>query len=598
MNLGRYSGSPRVPLAGRAWPDATIGSAPRWLSTDLRDGNQSLAEPMTPARKLIMFDLLVNMGYKEIEVGFPAASKDDYDFVRMLVERDLIPDDVRISVLTQARDELIERTVASLEGAPRATVHLYAATSPLFRGLVFGMNRDECKDLAVQGTRLVMKYAERTLDGCDLGYQFSPEHFADTEPDFALEVCEAVMDVWQPEAGRETVLNFPTTVERATPNVFADQIEWMHRNLSRREHVCLSVHPHNDRGTGVATAELAVMAGADRVEGCLFGNGERAGNVCLVTLGLNLSTQGVDPGVDFSDLDRVRRTVEHCTGVPVHPRHPYGGDLVYTAFSGSHQDAIKKGLDAVEREAVRTGDDAAHLPWRVPYLPLDPQDVGRTYEAVVRINSQSGKGGLAYVMSARHGLTLPRDLQADFAGRMQALTDAEGGEIAPERVLEVFVREYVVDSALPVPPSIEVTGTVTLHIDAGWFRTGPARTDTVQAVRAELARRGLRVRVVHHTRTAAGAGAAGRDDAAVYAEYRTGGVCHWGAGIERDVERAALAAVRSALARAARDRVPATGDGQSDGQSSGRGGSRGATEGNGRHGRQGAGRTRRVTAGR
>ncbi|WP_169944065.1 2-isopropylmalate synthase [Microbispora sp. H11081] len=594
MNLGRYSGSPRLFLEDRAWPDATIGAAPRWLSTDLRDGNQSLAEPMTPARKLIMFDLLVDMGYKEIEVGFPAASKDDYDFVRMLVERDLVPDDVRISVLTQARDELIERTVASLEGASRATVHLYAATSPLFRGLVFGMSRDECKDLAVQGTRLVMKYAERTLDGCDLGYQFSPEHFADTEPEFALEVCEAVMDVWQPEAGRETVLNFPTTVERATPNVFADRIEWMHRNLSRREHVCLSVHPHNDRGTGVATAELAVMAGADRVEGCLFGNGERAGNVCLVTLGLNLSTQGVDPGIDFSDLDRVRRTVEHCTGVPVHPRHPYGGDLVYTAFSGSHQDAIKKGMDAAEREAARGGDDAARLPWRVPYLPLDPQDVGRTYEAVVRINSQSGKGGLAYVMSVWHGLTLPRELQADFAKRMQALTDAEGGEVAPERVLEVFVREYVVDSTLPIPPYVETAGTVTLHIDAGWFRTGPARTDTVQAVRAELARRGLRVRIVHHTRPAAGAGAAGRDVAAVYAEYRADGVCHWGAGIDRDVERAALAAVRSAVARAARERTPGAGGGSGDG----RGDGRGATDGSGRHGRPGAGRSRRVTAGR
>ncbi|OPG11566.1 2-isopropylmalate synthase [Microbispora sp. GKU 823] len=522
MKIRRYSGSARVPLERRAWPDAVIERAPRWLSTDLRDGNQSLAEPMTPARKLMMFDLLVGMGYKEIEVGFPAASRDDHDFVRMLVERDLIPDDVRVSVLVQARDELIERTVASLEGARRATIHLYAATSPQFRDLVFGMSRDACKDLAVQGARLVMKYAERTLDGCDLGFQFSPEHFNDTEPDFSLEVCEAVMDVWQPEAGREIILNFPATVERATPNVFADQIEWMHRNLSRREHVCLSVHPHNDRGTGVAAAELAVMAGADRIEGCLFGNGERAGNVCLVTLGLNLSTQGVDPGIDFSDLDRVRRTVEHCTGMPVHPRHPYGGDLVYTAFSGSHQDAIRKGFDAAEREAERTGTGPADQPWRVPYLPLDPRDVGRTHEAVVRINSQSGKGGLAYVMSTRHGLTLPRDLQIDFARRIQAVADAEGGEIPPDRVMEVFRREYVLDR---VPdgttgrgvPMAAARGTVTLHVDAGH------------------------------------AGAARRDDVAVYAEYRVDGACHWGAGIERDVQAAALAAVRAAVRSAGPD---------------------------------------------
>ncbi|MEN3537593.1 2-isopropylmalate synthase [Microbispora sp. ZYX-F-249] len=582
MKIRRYSGSARVPLDGRAWPDAVVEAAPRWLSTDLRDGNQSLAEPMTPARKLMMFDLLVDMGYKEIEVGFPAASKDDYDFVRMLVERDLIPGDVRISVLTQARDELIERTVASLEGAPRATVHLYAATSPLFRGLVFGMSRDECKDLAVRGTRLVMKYAERTLDGCDLGYQFSPEHFNDTEPEFALEVCEAVMDVWQPEAGREIILNFPTTVERATPNVFADQIEWMHRNLSRREHVCLSVHPHNDRGTGVATAELAVMAGADRVEGCLFGNGERAGNVCLVTLGLNLATQGVDPGVDFSDLDRVRRTVEHCTGVPVHPRHPYGGSLVYTAFSGSHQDAIKKGFDALEREAAHAGTGTDDLKWQVPYLPLDPQEVGRTYEAVVRINSQSGKGGLAYVMSARHGLDLPRGLRADFARRVQALADADGGELTPERLLEVFEREYMRPGG-PMPPAVEARGTVTLHIAAGWSRTGPAGTDAVPAVRAALARHGLRVSAVHHVRPAGGAGAAGRGDAAVYAEYRTDGACHWGAGIDGDVVKAALAAVRSAAGRASRHRPPAWGDGEVTGR---------------RHWRHDAGRTRRVTIGR
>src|SRR5690606_23471285 len=363
MKISRYSAFPPVPLDDRRWPTATVSAPPRWLSTDLRDGNQALSRPMDPERKLRLFDLLVDMGYKEIEIGFPAASRDDYDFVRLLIEQERIPDDVCVSVLTQARDELIERTVASLSGAPRALLHLYNATSPLMRRLVFGMNREECKDLAVHGARLVLKYVDELLDGCDVRLQYSPEHFQDTELDFSLEVCEAVMDVWQPEPDRQIILNFPTTVERATPNVFADQIEWMHRNLSRREHVCLSVHPHNDRGTGVAAAELAMLAGAERVEGCLFGGGERAGNVCLVTLGLNLVTQGIDPGIDFTDLDRVRRVVEECTGLPVPPRHPYGGELVFTAFSGGHQDAIKKAFDALDREAARTGLDRALLPW-------------------------------------------------------------------------------------------------------------------------------------------------------------------------------------------------------------------------------------------
>ncbi|GGQ18414.1 2-isopropylmalate synthase [Streptosporangium pseudovulgare] len=593
MNTGRYTAFPQVPLNDRTWPDATVTAAPRWLSTDLRDGNQALAAPMTPARKLVMFDLLVRMGYKEIEIGFPAASRDDHDFVRMLIEDDLIPDDVRVSVLVQAREELIERTVESLAGARRATVHLYSATSPWFRRRVFGMDRDECKDLAVRGTRLVTKYAERFLDGCDLGFQYSPEHFADTEPDFTLEVCEAVMDVWQPGPGREIILNFPTTVERSTPNVFADQIEWMHRNLSRREHLCLSVHPHNDRGTGVAAAELAVLAGAQRIEGCLFGNGERAGNVCLVTLGLNLLTQGVDPRVDFRDLDRVRRTVERCTGIPVHPRHPYGGDLVYTAFSGSHQDAINKGFDALEREAAEAGAEPAELPWRLPYLPLDPQDVGRTYEAIVRINSQSGKGGLAYVMSARHGLNPPRALRVEFARTVQALADAEGGEIGPDRLRECFEREYVIGAAPdPSAPSAETVATVfggvpaavVLHVDGGGFDAGGDRTDAVRTVRAELARRGLRVRAVHHTgpagdgRTARrearplpgggragepredtdGGGLHGLREVAVYAELQAGGTVFWGAGIGPDLRAAALSAAASAVARSRRERARRT----------------------------------------
>ncbi|MFC4588569.1 2-isopropylmalate synthase [Sphaerisporangium corydalis] len=552
----RYRPFAPVALAGRRWPDNAITTAPRWLSTDLRDGNQSLAEPMTPDRKMAMFDLLTGMGYKEIEVGFPVASQDDFTFVRRLIERDLIPDDVRISVLVPARDELIRRTVESLEGARRATVHLYNATSPLFRRVVFGMNRDECKDLAVQGTRLVMKYADKMLGGCDLGFEYSPELFNDTELEFSLEVCEAVMDVWRPGPGREIVLNFPTTVERSLPNVFADQIEWLDRNLSRRRDVCLSVHPHNDRGTGVASAEMALLAGAQRVEGCLFGNGERAGNVCLVTLGLNMLTHGVDPGVDFSDLDGVRRTVEYCNELAVHPRHPYGGDLVYTAFSGSHQDAIKKGFDSLEEAAARAGAPAGDLPWEVPYLPLDPQDVGRTYEAVVRINSQSGKGGVAYVMSAWHGMNLPRPLQLDFVRVVQETADAEGGEITPDRVRGLFDRCYLEYPLLPIP--LVFTGepvTVELHIDRERFDVGGGRSDCVRVVREALARWGVEVRAVH--RAASGSAPPREAGAVVYAECRVGGRTFWGAGADRDVPAAALSAVRAGVTRARLDRPAA-----------------------------------------
>ncbi|MCG5216101.1 2-isopropylmalate synthase [Streptosporangium sp. KLBMP 9127] len=539
MKISRYVPFNGVLLDGRMWPNAVIAAAPRWLSTDLRDGNQALSAPMTPERKLVMYSLLVDMGYKEIEVGFPAASQDDYDFVRMLIEQDRIPDDVHISVLVQARDELIERTVDSLRGARRATIHLYNATSPQFRQMVFGMDRGECKDMAVHGTRMILKHAELALPGVDLGFEYSPEHFADTEQAFSLEVCEAVMDVWQPERDRPIILNFPTTVERATPNVFADQIEWLDRNLTRREHVCLSVHPHNDRGTGVASAELAVLAGAERVEGCLFGNGERAGNVCLVTLGLNLLTQGIDPRIDFSDLDHVRRTVEHCNGIPVHPRHPYGGDLVYTAFSGSHQDAIKKGFDAMEREAAHTGIAASELRWAVPYLPLDPLDVGRTYEALVRINSQSGKGGLAYLMSAAFGLNLPRALQIEFAQVVQALADAGGGEIAPDVVKVAFDKEYVraPETAFDVPGAA-----TTLHIDGEGFDLGPSRTEAVAALRSALGRRGIQVRGVHHIDEIR----RDQEQVAVYAQYEA----FWGVGIERDLVSAALAAVGSAVTRA------------------------------------------------
>ncbi|HXL18462.1 MAG TPA: 2-isopropylmalate synthase, partial [Streptosporangiaceae bacterium] len=419
MPCQRYTPFQPVDLPDRTWPGKTLTRAPRWLSTDLRDGNQALIDPMSPDRKHKMFDLLVRMGYKEIEVGFPSASQTDFDFVRELIEGDRVPDDVRISVLTQAREDLIERSVQSLVGARMATVHMYNATAPIFRRVVFRIDREECKALAVEGTRHVMKYAEALLAGSaqstDFGYEYSPEIFMDTELDFALDVCAGVMDVWQPEPDREIIFNLPCTVERSTPNVYADQIEWMSRNLPHREHVCVSVHTHNDRGTAVADAELAVLAGADRIEGCLFGNGERTGNVCLVTLGLNLFSQGVDPMIDFSDIDEIRRTVEYCNQLPVHPRHPYAGDLVYTAFSGSHQDAIKKGLEAVERDAAAAGSTVRDFPWEVPYLPIDPHDVGRSYEAVIRVNSQSGKGGVAYLMKAEYRLDLPRRLQIEFS---------------------------------------------------------------------------------------------------------------------------------------------------------------------------------------
>ena len=538
---------PFIPLVmhDRTWPDRVLTRAPRWLSTDLRDGNQALADPMSPDRKLAMFELLVAMGYREIEVGFPVASQDDHDFVRLLIERDLIPEDVRISVLVPARDELIRRTVEALEGAASATVHVYNATAPLFRELVYGMDRDECRNLAVQGVRWMMKYAERSPGGSRIGLEYSPEVFNETEPDFALEVCEAVMEVWQPEADREIILNFPSTVERSLPHVFADQIEWLDRNLSHREHVCLSVHPHNDRGTGVAAAELAMLAGAQRVEGCLFGGGERAGNVCLVTLGLNLLTHGVDPGIDFSDLGKVRSVVERCNQLPVPTRHPYAGDLVFTAFSGAHQDAIKKGFDARERDAARSGSEPGELPWLMPYLPMDPKDVGRDYEAVVRINSQSGKGGIAYIMATWHGLHLPRGLQVEFARIVQEATDAAGCEITPDRLRALFEQEYLEVAGDGAPSPLGPTPVaVRLYLDGATAADlGPA-----------LAPWGVEVREVVRTGAAGAAdnglaadGPAG--SVTVYAEHHSDGAARWGAGTGPDAAGAALAAVRAACRR-------------------------------------------------
>ena len=555
MPCHRYTPFQPVDLPDRTWPGRSITAAPRWLSTDLRDGNQALIDPMSPARKRTMFDLLVRMGYKEIEVGFPSASQTDFDFVRSLIEDDVIPGDVQISVLTQARDELIERTVQSLVGARRAAVHMYNATAPVFRRVVFGNDREETRALAVEGTRSVMKYAEAYLPGCDFGYEYSPEIFMDTELDFALETCEAVMDVWQPGPGREIILNLPCTVERSTPNVYADQIEWMSRNLSRREHVCLSVHTHNDRGTAVADAELAVLAGADRVEGCLFGNGERTGNVCLVTLGLNLFSQGIDPMIDFSDIDEIRRTVEYCNQLPVHPRHPYAGDLVYTAFSGSHQDAIKKGFEALEGDAAAAGTPVADFRWEVPYLPIDPHDVGRSYEAVVRVNSQSGKGGVAFIMKAEHQLDLPRRLQIDFSRVIQARTDAEGGEVTPAQMWAAFSAEYL--TAGPVALQAHHTSSVvdakdvlTIEVEmAGEQRqiegvgNGP-----ISAFCDALSSMGIGVRVLDYNEHALSAGSDAQ--AAAYVECEIGGQVWWGVGIDANTVTASLRAVLSAVNRA------------------------------------------------
>jgi 2-isopropylmalate synthase len=558
MPFQRYQPFAPVELPDRTWPAKPITKAPRWLSTDLRDGNQALIDPMSPARKLTMFELLVGMGYKEIEVGFPAASQTDFDFVRQLIEEDRIPDDVRISVLTQAREELIERTVQSLAGAAQATVHLYNATAPLFRRVVFGIDPDECKELAVTGTQHVVKFAERYLGDCDFGYEYSPEIFVDTELDFALEVCEAVMDVWEPGPGREIILNLPSTIERSTPNVYADQIEWMSRNLTRREHVCLSVHPHNDRGTAVASAELAVMAGADRVEGCLFGNGERTGNVCLVTLGMNLFSQGIDPQIDFSDIDEVRRTVEYCNQIPVHERHPYAGDLVYTSFSGSHQDAIKKGFAALEADAAAAGVPVGEFRWALPYLPIDPRDVGRSYEAVIRVNSQSGKGGVSYIMQTEHSMDLPRRLQIEFSRVVQEHTDSEGGEVTAERMWEIFEAEFLTSGPrvglLAHRTSSRVDEKDLLNCDVrldGEIReiegigNGP-----ISAFVDALAPIGVNVRVLDYQEHALSAG--GDAKAAAYVEAQVGDRVLWGVGIDANIVTASLKAVLSAVNRAAR----------------------------------------------
>ncbi|MYX75139.1 2-isopropylmalate synthase, partial [Streptomyces sp. SID3915] len=552
-----------VDIPDRTWPDNRITKAPRWLSTDLRDGNQALIDPMSPARKREMFDLLVRMGYKEIEVGFPSSGETDFAFVRSIIEEGAIPEDVTISVLTQAREELIERTVESLVGAHRATVHLYNATAPTFRRVVFRGSKEEVKQIAVDGTRLVMEYADKILgDETIFGYQYSPEIFTDTELDFALEVCEAVCDVWQPEEGREIILNLPATVERSTPSTHADRFEWMSRNLTRRAHVCLSVHPHNDRGTAVAAAELAVMAGADRIEGCLFGQGERTGNVDLVTLGMNLFSQGVDPQIDFSQIDEIRRTSEYCNQMEVHPRHPYAGDLVYTAFSGSHQDAIKKGFDAMEADAAAQGVGVDEIEWAVPYLPIDPKDVGRSYEAVIRVNSQSGKGGIAYVLKNDHKLDLPRRMQIEFSKIIQAKTDAEGGEVTPTQIWSVFEDEYLPNpenawGRVQIRSGQTTTGSDgqdTITVEATVDGTDTVLTGTgngpISAFFGALQAIGIDVRLLDYTEHTMSEGASAQ--AASYIECVIDGKVLWGIGIDANTTRASLKAVVSAVNRATR----------------------------------------------
>lgn len=550
MPIHKYRPYDQVDIPDRTWPDQRITQAPRWLSTDLRDGNQALIDPMSPARKRAMFDLLVKMGYKEIEVGFPASGQTDFDFVRSIVEEEgAIPDDVTISVLTQAREDLIERTVESLKGARRANVHLYNATAPVFRRVVFRGSRDDIRQIAVDGTRLVMEYAEKLLGPeTEFGYQYSPEIFTDTELDFALEVCEAVMDVWQPEPGREIILNLPATVERSTPSTHADRFEWMHRNLSRREFVCLSVHPHNDRGTAVAAAELALMAGADRVEGCLFGQGERTGNVDLVTLGMNLFSQGVDPQIDFSHIDEIRRTWEYCNQMEVHPRHPYIGDLVYTSFSGSHQDAIKKGFDAMEADAATQGKTVDDIEWAVPYLPIDPKDVGRSYEAVIRVNSQSGKGGVAYVLKNDHKLDLPRRMQIEFSRIIQAKTDAEGGEVTPKEIWSVFRDEYLPNPDNPWGRIQVRTGQSTTDTDGVDALTVEATVDgedtvltgsgngPISAFFDALQSIGIDVRLLDYQEHTMSEGASAQ--AASYIECAIDGKVLWGIGIDANTTRA------------------------------------------------------------
>ena len=540
----KYRAFPPVQLSDRQWPNNVISKPPIWMSTDLRDGNQALIEPMSPEKKLRFFELLVKVGLKEIEVGFPSASQTDFDFVRKLVDENRIPDDVTIIVLTQSRDELIRRTVESAVGAKRAIVHLYNSVAPVFRRVVFNMTREEITAIAVNGTRLV-KELVAAHPQTDWGFEYSPESFSTTELDFSLHICDAVSAAWQPTPANKMIFNLPSTVECSTPNIYADQIEWMSRKLARRDAIVLSVHPHNDRGTAVASAELAVLAGADRVEGCLFGNGERTGNVDLVTLAMNLYTQGVHPGLDFSDIDAVRQLVEQCNELPVHPRHPYAGDLVFTAFSGSHQDAIKKGFAQQKADAI----------WEVPYLPIDPADLGRSYDAVIRVNSQSGKGGMAYLLEKEYGLSLPRRLQIELSRAVQKVADASGREISAAGIHDIFSSEYleqlspfcygghkmVEDTSSAEPVQIDITLTrdnATQHLQGGGNGPIDAFVDAL----------GLDIKLMDYHEHSIGSGADAR--AACYVELRLAdGPTVFGAGIDSNIVTASFKAVLSAVNR-------------------------------------------------
>ncbi|KAA9154044.1 2-isopropylmalate synthase [Amycolatopsis acidicola] len=544
-----------IVVPDRTWPSKRIEHAPLWCAVDLRDGNQALIDPMSPARKRKFFDLLVRMGYKEIEVGFPAASQTDFDFVREIIEEDAIPEDVRIQVLTQCRPELIERTFASLEGAPRAIVHIYNSTSILQRRVVFREEREGIKKIALQAAELVTEYATKYSD-TDFRFQYSPESYTGTELSYAAEVCNAVTDIWQPTPSRPVILNLPATVEMATPNVYADSIEWMGRNLDRRDSVILSLHPHNDRGTGVAAAELGYQAGADRIEGCLFGNGERTGNVDLVALGMNLFSQGIDPQIDFSDIDEIKRTVEYCNQLPVPERSPWGGDLVFTAFSGSHQDAINKGFDALNKAAEKEGVPVDEYPWEVPYLPIDPKDVGRTYEAVIRVNSQSGKGGVAYIMKTEHQLDLPRRLQIEFSQVVQRHTDSEGGEVDPATMWHAFATEYL-ERETPlrlISQHVTANGqydlTATVRVDGEEQEITGRGNGPIAAFFDALATIGYDIRLMdysEHTMTP------GDDSkAASYIECAIDDKVYWGVGIDSSIVTASLRAVVSAVNRANR----------------------------------------------
>lgn len=554
-----------VELHDRTWPSRRIEAAPRWCAVDLRDGNQALIDPMSPERKLKMFQLLVRMGYKEIEVGFPSASQTDFDFVRQLIEENHIPDDVTIQVLTQARDHLIERTYESIKGAKQAIVHFYNSTSVLQRRVVFNEDKLGIKEIALHGARKCLEQ-EKTIPETKVFYEYSPESYTGTELEYALEVCNAVIEVIQPTPTRQMVINLPATVEMTTPNVYADSIEWMHRHLARRDSVLLSLHPHNDRGTAVAAAELGYLAGADRIEGCLFGNGERTGNVDLVTLGLNLFSQGIDPHIDFSNLDEIKRTVEYCNQLPVPERSPYGGDLVYTAFSGSHQDAIKKGFERMSQDAQAVGKGVDDIYWAVPYLPIDPKDVGRTYEAVIRVNSQSGKGGVAYLLKSDYNLDLPRKLQIEFSRVVQNVTDTAGGEVTSGQLWEIFNDEY-----LPAPadqPELkwgryelkklrtasDMDGVVNIDLV---LRDGQADRELsgsgngpINAFLNVLTGLGIDVNLRDYSEHTMGASSDAK--AAAYIELEVNGQVLWGVGIDGDIATASLKAVISGVNRAIR----------------------------------------------